>query len=433
MLLTQRFFDFNALEAGLISSASLKPQSARTRGASTIDSRVGRFTPPRAPIAIVPPTLLCTVTFPANTGFAWDFIERLYARMADRLLKERGVRTIVAYPAIDEPPKTLAGSAAIPVVLDTQLRTSKARADMAQFIRRENVQVIYLTDRPLWSPWYRSLRSAGVRKIIVHDHTSGARTVPTGIRRVVKWVLVRAPGVAADTVIAVSDFVAERDRAVGLIEPERFRRVWNGVDPIQPESETDRPDVRTLLGLTPETPVIGCACRAAPEKGVDVLFKAFDLFCRTSASPAVLAYIGNGPETNRLAELRDSLQSADRIKMLGYLSGASALLRTADVCVVPSVWQDAFNLSVLEMMARGRAVVATRVGGVPEVIEDGVSGLLVSGGDIDALARAIARLLDSPNLRNTLGRAAQERASRLFTANRQIEELLGTFEDAFLN
>jgi glycosyltransferase involved in cell wall biosynthesis len=383
--------------------------------------------------ATVPPTLLCSVIFPANTGFAWDFIERLYARMADKLLEEQGVRTIVAYPAIAEPPRTLAGSAAIPVVLDTELRTLRARASMVQFVRRENVQVLYLTDRPLWSPWYRSLRSAGVRRIIVHDHTSGVRTVPTGIRRAVKRALVRVPGVAADVVIAVSDFVAERDRAVALIAPESVRRVWNGVDPIQPDSEADRPDVRTLLGLSHDTPVIGCACRAAPEKGVDVLFKAFDLVCRTNASPPVLAYIGTGPESNRLAELRDSLQSANRIHMLGYLSGASGLLRTANVCVVPSVWEDAFPLAVLEMMARGRAVVATRVGGIPEMIEDGRSGLLVTRTDVNALAEALTRVLESPSLQNTLGRAARDRASRMFTANQQLEQLVGTFEDAFVN
>lgn len=382
---------------------------------------------------MVPPTLLCTVTFPANTGFAWDFIERLYARMADRLLEERGVRTIVAYPEIDEPPRTLAGSAAIPVVLDTQLRTAQARAKMAAFVRSENVQVVYLTDRPMWSPWYRSLRSAGVRRIVVHDHTSGVRTVPTGIRRAVKRALVRLPGVAADVVIAVSDFVAERDRAVGLIEHERFRRVWNGVDPIRPGGEDGRPDIRTLLSLSQDTPVIGCACRAAPEKGVDILFKAFDLLCRTTASNAVLAYIGTGPETNRLTELRQSLPSGRRIHMLGYLSGASSLLRTADVCVVPSVWEDAFPLSVLEMMARGRAVVATRVGGVPEMIENDVSGVLVPGADIDSLAAALGRVLASPLLQNSLGRAAQDRASRLFTANHQVDQLLGTFEGAFLD
>lgn len=377
-----------------------------------------------------PPTLLCTVTFPANTGFAWDFIERLYARMADQLVK-RGVRTLVAYPAIEDTPRSLAGSAAIPVVLDTQLQSWSGRAGMMEFIRRENVQVVYFTDRRLWSVWYRFLRFAGVRKIIVHDHISGARTVPTGIRRAIKRAAIKLPGVAADVVVAVSDYVAERDRAVALLAPERIRRIWNGLDPIPTSSEQDLPDIRAVLQLSPDTVVIGCACRATPEKGVAVLFNAFEQLGHTSAEPLVLVYIGTGPEMNTLADLRNTLVCRDRIHMPGYLPGAASLLRTANICVIPSVWQDALPLAVLEMMARGRALVATSVGGVPEMIEDRVSGLLVPPDDVGAMSIALETLVAAPHLQDRLGRAARERASRLFTADRQISEMLDTFQEVF--
>jgi glycosyltransferase involved in cell wall biosynthesis len=377
-----------------------------------------------------PPTLLCTATFPANTGFAWDFIERLYARMANRLESD-GVRTLVAYPEIGEPPLSLAGSAAIPVVLDTELRNGIGRIKVAEFVRRENVQVVYFTDRPLWSPWYSSLRRAGVRRIIVHDHTSGERTVPRGVRRAIKRAIVNCPGFAADVVIAVSDFVAERDKAVTLIASDKIRRVWNGVDEIPAGSEDERHDIRSALGLGADALVIGCACRATRDKGVDVLFKAFDQAIQASDTPAVLVYIGAGPAFDDLAALRSSLTCASRIHMMGYLPGAATLLRTADVCAVPSVWQDAFPLAVLEMMARGRAVVATRVGGVPEMIEHSVSGILVAPDDVDALANALTTVLASADLRNDLGRAARRRASQLFTAERQVSEMLNTFQDVF--
>jgi glycosyltransferase involved in cell wall biosynthesis len=342
------------------------------------------------------------------------------------------VRTIVAYPAIAEPPKTLTGSAAIPVALDTQLRTQGARATMAEFIRRENVKVVYFTDRPQWSVWYRLLRRAGARRIIVHDHTSGTRKVPTGVRRAIKRVAVNLPGVAADVVVAVSNFVAERDRAAAVVAPERVRCVWNGLDPVPPGTEDQRPDVRALLQLSLDTRVIGCACRATPEKGVKVLFNAFDRLVRTSSKQTVLVYIGSGPEINELSALRESLPSTNNIHMLGYLPDAASILRTANVCVVPSLWQEAFSLAVLEMMVRGRAVVASSVGGVPEVIEDGVSGILVAPNDVDALAKAITRVLASQSEQDALGTAARARASRLFTAERQISAMLETFQDVFL-
>jgi len=134
---------------------------------------------------------------------------------------------------------------------------------------------------------------------------------------------------------------------------------------------------------------------------------------------------------DKLSDLRNALACGDRIHMLGYLPGAASLLRTANVCVVPSVWQDAFPLAVLEMMAHGRAVVATRVGGVPEMIEDCVSGLLVPPNDVDALANALETVVAAPPLQDTLGRAARERASRLFTAERQISEMLYMFQNVF--
>lgn len=135
---------------------------------------------------------------------------------------------------------------------------------------------------------------------------------------------------------------------------------------------------------------------------------------------------------NKLLEEQGVRTIGNQIQMLGYLSGASGLLRAANVCVVPSVWEDAFPLSILEMMARGRALVATHVGGVPEMIEHGVSGVLVPGGNVTALAEALASVVSSPSLQQTLGNAARERASRLFTANEQIEQLLSTFDEAFV-
>ena len=344
---------------------------------------------------------------------------------------KHGVRTLVAYPEVVEPPSTLAGTAAGFVALDTELKTWTARARIAEFVRRENVQVVYFTDRPLWSVWYPLLRKAGVRRIIVHDHSSGERSVPAGVRRLVKQVLVNLPGLAADVIIAVSDFVAERDRAATLISPEKVRRVWNGIDPLQPGDGENRPDVRTFLRLSPDTQVIGCACRATREKGVDVLFTAFDRVWRASEQPPVLAYIGTGPQYDELVALRASLRCAGQIYMLGYLPGAADLLRNATVCAVPSAWQEAFGLSVLEMMVRGRPVVATRVGGIPEVIEDGVSGLLVPPNDVNALAEALTTVLASPELQRSFGRAGQHRASQMFTAERQISEMLDTFESVF--
>lgn len=382
----------------------------------------------------MPGTLLCVVNYPANTGFAWDFIEGLYASIADHLATH-GIPTLVAYPAIPELPRTLAGSAARPVALDASLDTAASRRATVHLIRRENVRVVYYTDRGPWRWAYLRLRLAGVKWIIVHDHTSGERTRPRGLKRAAKWVLARTPGIVADTVIAVSDYVARRQLEVALIPPGKVIRVWNGV--AVPEAR-DRSCQRThaMFGLAPGRPLVVCACRAAPEKGVAHLLRAFNRMVqdipRGDRRPALL-YVGDGPQLAELRALRDGLRAKEDIILAGYRPDAKDILEGADLCVIPSVWQDALPLAVLEAMAWGKPVIATRVGGIPEMIEDGVHGLLVPPADEKALAEALRALLADPARAAQLGEAARRRVAEQFAPEEQIRRLIEIVEEGFGN
>jgi len=369
-----------------------------------------------------PHRLLCVANYKANTGYAWDFIESLYARVADDLAKE-GIRTFVAYPEIDEPPRPLLGSAAQAVVLDFKLGKSDAIEPVTEFIRRENVHVLYLTDWPSWSWAYPRFRKAGVRRIVVHDHVSGEVHPASGIRRVLKYLLMRTPGLVADLVIAVSDYVARRQKESGMVPPGRVVRVWNGVP------EYTGPECRglahRLFRVESNRPLVMCACRAAEYKGVHHLIRAFDRVLanwRDGARPALL-YFGDGPYFAELNRLRDSLASRDDIVVGGYRADSRELLAAADLCVIPSVWHEACPLAVLEAMAMGKTIVASRVGAIPELVQDRQQGILVPPADESALAAAISRLLLDRQLAATLGQAARRRAREEFTPERQIDSL----------
>lgn len=399
------------------------PASETTPAASPAEPRQG---PP-------PPTLLCVCNYPANTGYAWDFIEGLYVQVARRL-EPRGVRTLVAYPSIDAPPRTLAGSPAAGVVLDASLSSLASIRAVAAFIRRENVQTIYFTDRPVWTPAYLALRAAGLGRIVVHDHSSGSRAAPTGIRKTIKQALVRMPGVCADAIVAVSDYVARRQVEVGLVPPSRVTRIWNGMH-VPPESAlpTGRP-LHEALGLDPQRPVVACACRAAAEKGVPVLLRAFDLMMRdwpVGGPRPVLVYMGNGPTFADIEQCRASLAAKDDIVLTGYRTDAVALVAGADVCAMPSLWQDALPLAVMQPMAVGRPVVGSAVGGIPEMIADGETGLLVPPDDPPALAAALARLIRDPELRARFGAAARRRVQALFSPDQTIDALTTVVGAAF--
>jgi len=376
--------------------------------------------------------LLCVANFRANTGYAWDFIERLYAGIADHLALH-GIRTLVAYPEITTPPRTLLGSAAHAVALDGSLDTLESIRAMEQMIRRESVQVVYFTDRPAWCSRYLGLRRAGVRRIIVHDHSSGERTRPRGLKWAAKYMLARIPGISADVVVAVSNYVARRQVEIGLIPLERVVTVWNGLAVVEKHRNTDC-QARKIFSLTSQRPLIVCAARATPEKGVAHLLQAFDRVvkaepCRTQRP--ILIYIGDGPQLMELQSLRDDLSAKDDIIVAGYRPDASEIVKGADICVVPSVWQDAFPLAVLEAMAGGKPIIATRVGGIPELIEHGVSGLLVPPADEVALAQAIQSLLADPSRAARLGEAAIQRVAERFTLERQLNHLIALVEEGF--
>jgi glycosyltransferase involved in cell wall biosynthesis len=372
----------------------------------------------------MPATILFVANFPANTGYAWDFIEGLFAGVATRLAPS-GVRTLVAYPEIAAPPRTLHGSPAEPIELDARLESLASLRQTLAFVRRERVNVLYLTDRPARSTFYPVLRRAGVRAIFVHDHTSGAGTIPRGIKRLAKWTLARVPGLTADRVIGVSDFVARRQREVGMIPAHRVTRVWNSVA-LPPGREDRSLAARRALGLDPHAPIIACTCRATPEKGVHHLFRAFDELASSTngGGPSrTLVYAGNGPAFAGLQALRDSLPSRERIHLLGYRADRDVLLDAADVCVVPSVWEEAFGLAALEAMARGKPVVATTVGGIPEIIRHNETGLLVAPGNERQLAESIVSLLVDRATALRIGENGRSEVAQRFTPERQLSRL----------
>ena len=156
------------------------------------------------------------------------------------------------------------------------------------------------------------------------------------------------------------------------------------------------------------------------------MLRAFDTVWRQRAgspSAPLLVYMGDGPQFRELCALRESMESRDAIVLTGYRADAGRLITGADLCVMPSVWEDALPLAVMQPMALGKAVVASRVGGIPEMIVDGESGVLVPPVDVEALAGALGALLDDPGRAARLGAAARDRVSRLFGPEQQIDAL----------
>lgn len=221
---------------------------------------------------------------------------------------------------------------------------------------------------------------------------------------------------SADAVTACSrQTLEEAEDLMGVATGERGRVVYNGV--ALTEFATER------AGNRREGQILALG-RHVPEKGFDVLVRAM---AELEATSARLVLAGDGDERARLAELASDLGVQDRVELPGRADRAETvrLFRESSIFVLPSR-HEPFGIVNVEAMASGTPVVATSVGGVPEIVHDGVNGLLVPPGDPAALATAIDLLLHDPDLRDRLG-AAGKAASQAYDWSAIAGEYLSVY------
>jgi glycosyltransferase involved in cell wall biosynthesis len=174
-------------------------------------------------------------------------------------------------------------------------------------------------------------------------------------------------------------------------------------------------------------PMVLCVGRLVPEKGQAILLRAIAMLSERGRQLDV-TFAGEGPSRARLERLAAELRIAERVTFLGAVGQdqISELYSSATIFCLPS-FAEGLPVVLMEAMALGLAVVSTRIAGVPELIEDDRTGLLVAPGRADALADALARLLDDAALRRRLGSRARQRVSQDFDADRSARQLLALF------
>jgi len=199
--------------------------------------------------------------------------------------------------------------------------------------------------------------------------------------------------------------------------------IHNGVDS-ERFGSAGRAEARESLGFPADAPVVGTVGRLDPVKDHLGLVRAFAALA-PSHPDARLVIAGDGPCRDELATLVQSLGLRARVHLLGERRDIPQVLAALDLFVLPSIAEGMSN-TILEAMATGLPVVATRVGGNPELVEDGVTGRLVPVRDHQALVTAIAAYLDDPLVRGLHGKASAERIRQHFSIEqmrRQYEEL----------
>lgn len=229
-----------------------------------------------------------------------------------------------------------------------------------------------------------------------------------------------------DQLIAVSRSIVQKihdeDRAGTPV-----RLIYNGVDLQRYDHQEPCCTLRDEYAMEPDAPIVGVVARLEPEKGHPTLLDAWPLVLREVPS-ARLLIIGEGSRQDELRDRTVELGIQHRVIFTGRRDDMPAVTAALDVAVLPS-YREAQGLTVLEAMALSRPVVASNVGGIPEMIEDGVTGLLVPPHDPPALAAAIVRLLTDHPFADTVGRAGHQLVHDRFCVELMVNAIEAIYEE----
>lgn len=310
------------------------------------------------------------------------------------------------------------------------LRDSAAFRRLVEFVKREEINVVHahLTYSAIWSAWLS--RSTGIPSFAsLHVAPAATREFRKTLRfrlatdardRLMRFVLNRW----STGVIAVSEALRQTYLEGGGLSPEKVQVVHNGIELAR--FQRDRAQTRARLERDFEipagAPILITVSVLRPAKGIEVLLDTV-----RRVPDAYFLIVGGGPKEEEFRELAAKSGAGERVRWAGFRTDVDELLAGADVFVHPSL-VDAFPTVLLEAMAAGLPVVASGVGGIPEIVNPGVTGKLVPPGDADALASALNSLLADPGMMARMSEAAQQRAQREFSAQAWLARLGQLYE-----
>ena len=223
-----------------------------------------------------------------------------------------------------------------------------------------------------------------------------------------------------DQFVAVSENIQNWMIGSIGIKKSKINVIINGVD-TDKFCEGKEDEIKNIFGFSKEDFIIGTVGRLDPVKDQRLLLQAFSKLDHDQTS-LKLILVGDGPERKRLEIFRDTLPCQDRILFLGQRDDVNTILQMFDIFVLTSKSEGICN-TILEAMATGLPVVATAVGGNPELVQDGHTGSLVPPNDCDALSNSLNSYIEKVNdLRTFHGRNARERAVRDFSLESMVRE-----------
>ena len=284
-------------------------------------------------------------------------------------------------------------------------------SEIRRFARRQGATVIHSNNVHPTQAAFVAARSLNL-PIVAHIRGSGFLR-SSRCASLIRW---------CDAVVSVSRGAAADYRPDRL--GDRLHVVHTGID-MEPYVQADGQALRDLL-VGDERHLVGTVAFLRPEKALGD-FVRLAARARIAGERCRFVIAGHGPERPKLERLIAAQDLLDTVSLLGHVEDVPPLLRALDVFVLVSR-ADALPRALLQAAAAGVPAVATRVGGAPEIVEDGTTGYLVPAGNIEAMWEKVSMLLHAPALRASLGGAARRRVAEHFSLPAHIDKMLQVYE-----
>jgi len=302
-------------------------------------------------------------------------------------------------------------------------RDVRSLVDLVRFLRKNSYHIVHTHNSKGGFIGRLAARLAGIPVIIHTVHGFAFHDQESPWKRYLYLTLERIASHWCDVMIFVSQPLIDwalREQVVGR---RKIEKIYSGIqlDKFKPVGGQEQKEIRQRWGLEGDDVVIGIVSKLWEGKGHSVLIDAFAEIKR-SVARAKLLIVGEGHLYDDLCKMARGRGVSSDVIFTGFQKDVAPLIAIFDVAVLPSFFEGMGRV-LLEAMAMEKPVVASRVGGIPDVVEDGVTGILVSPGNANELARAIKKILGDRKLSREMGKAGRRKMTESFSADFMVKEI----------
>lgn len=303
--------------------------------------------------------------------------------------------------------------------------------ELRRAIKMYGLNIIHATFYPIYSPNLIIASIGNGCKLIYSDQESRTSRPPGGIKGLVRYLRNKLLEKQIHTIIADAEFIRGCQIQDNFTNPNKLSVIYNGVN-LERFGKADsdqRSQILSKFNIPSDSSIIVTIAKCIPEKGLNYFLEAVKTIIATRPN-SFFFIVGDGPKQSDLERQAQALGIKHNVIFAGLRVDTEVFLSVADVFVLLSVWEEAFAFSLLEAAASGCPIVGSRIGAIPESVQDGVTGILVPPRDSEAAADAILKLLNDDALRLEMGMAARKRVEENFSLEQWVNKTIEVYEKA---